>query len=113
MQHQASACCTIRRLPRPTFCRERCRLQSSSSSSRRKAGTVISTNFLPSRPAYEICARCRQKRKKQLGEIEKRVPRFRINGGGRGLFPGRRSLLCREDWMFFLLPWADPPPCLT
>src|SRR6266849_9307257 len=85
MLHRASACCTIRRLQKPTFCRERFRPQSSSSSSRRKAVTVISTNFLPSRPAYEICARCRQKRKKQLREIEKRASRVSGSVAGNGI----------------------------
>src|SRR5438309_2687024 len=88
MLHQASACCTIRRLPKPTFCRERCRPQSSSSSSRRKAGTVISTSFPPSRPAYGICARCRPRRKKPQGKL-KNAPRVSGSVAGNGVFTGR------------------------
>src|SRR2546423_4294 len=88
MLHRASACCTIRRLPKPTFCRERCRRRSSSSSSRRKAGTGISTSFPPSRRACGICVRCRPRRRKPPREIEKRA---RISGSvtANGVLPRR------------------------
>src|SRR5204863_6857861 len=88
MPHRASAYCTIRPLPKPTFCREPCRPRSSSSSSRRRAGTGIFTSFPPSKHACGICARCRPRRRKPPGQTEN-APRVSRSVAGNGVFARR------------------------